>query len=51
MAIDYITIIFVVVIIIIIIFIRHVSNFDRPVSISSNNLFKEVPSPLRPFVL
>ena len=50
MEIGYITILFVIIIIVNII-IRHVSDIDRPVSISSNNLFKDVPSRLRPLFL
>jgi len=43
--------ILIMIIIIIIIIIHHVSDLDRPVQISSNNLFKDVPSRLRPFCL
>jgi hypothetical protein len=39
----------VLIIIIIIIIIRHELDLDRPVSASSNSLFKGLPSPLRPF--
>jgi len=39
------------IIIIIIIIIRHQSDLNRPVSTSSNGLFKRLPSSLRPFGL
>jgi len=38
-------------VVIIIIIIRHQLDPDRPVSTSSNSLFKGLPSPLRPFGL
>jgi len=38
-------------IVIIIIIIRHQLGLDRPVSASSNSVFKGLPSCLRPFVL
>ena len=41
----------VIIIIIIIIIIRHQLGLDRPVSASSNGLFKGLPSRLRPFAL
>jgi len=40
-----------IIIIIVIIIIRHQLDLDRPVSASSNNLYKDLPRRLRPFGL
>ena len=44
-------VIIIIIIIIVIIIIRHQLGLDRPVSASSNSLFKGLPSRLRPFGL